>query len=311
MDKKVLTQAGFISLCEGVAQEIFEKLEKSCPFRVVRIYGIPKGGIAVAYEVVNFLNHYFKAHTINSEAEVTFDIRMAQIVVDDLVDSGRTRDRFKEFNNDGNFYALIDKERDQCKGTWFVFPWEKEDKEDNSAFDIPLRFLQYIGENPSREGLVDTPKRVINAWDFLYSGYKTNIKGLFTSFENPACNQMVVLDHIEFYSTCEHHLLPFFGKCHVAYIPDKKVIGVSKIARLVDAFSRRLQIQENLTKQIADTLQEELNPLGVGVIMIAQHFCMTSRGVQKQNSLMKTSAILGEFLKPEVRAEFMKLISLV
>lgn len=310
MNKLNICQADFISRCEGIAHIIFQKFQDSCKFSEVNIYGVPKGGIPVAYQVVNFLNLYFNAHEMNCVASVTFVLQHAQIVVDDLVDSGKTREKYQDFVDDGDFYALIDKKEDGLLGTWVTFPWETEEKSDNSALDIPLRFLQYIGENPSREGLLDTPKRVVKSWDFLFSGYSANVKELFRKFENPGCDEMVILDNIEFYSTCEHHLLPFYGKCHVGYIPDKKVIGVSKIARLVDVFSRRLQIQENLTKQIADTLQEELQPIGVGVITIAQHFCMTSRGVQKQNSLMKTSSITGAFRKPEVRAEFLKLISL-
>jgi len=176
--------------------------------------------------------------------------------------------------------------------------------------DIIVEFLKYIGEYPSREGLLDTPSRVVKSWDFLYSGYKADVDSLFVKFDAVDTDQMIVLDNIEFYSTCEHHLLPFYGKCHIAYIPKKKVIGVSKLARLVEVFSRRLQIQENLTAQIANTIMDKLDPLGVAVIMTAQHFCMTSRGVQKQNSVMKTSCLKGVFGQPEVRAEFLKLITI-
>jgi len=169
--------------------------------------------------------------------------------------------------------------------------------------------LKSIGENPDREGLKDTPKRVVNSWKELYSGYNMNPEDvLSTTFMDGACNEIVVLKDIEFYSTCEHHMLPFFGKVHFGYIPDKKVVGISKIPRLIEVFARRLQIQERLTTQIADTFEMLIQPKGVMVVIDAQHLCMISRGIQKQNSVMTTSAIRGVFTKPEPRLEFMELI---
>ena len=170
--------------------------------------------------------------------------------------------------------------------------------------------LKEIGEDPSREGLDRTPARVANAYRYLTSGYSQNVhevlnEALFTE----EYDEMVVVKDIDFYSICEHHLLPFFGKCHIAYMPSKKIVGLSKIPRLVEMFSRRLQVQERLTTQIAQTINEVLQPRGVAVVMEALHMCMLMRGVEKQNSKAVTSAMLGSFReRPETRAEFMELI---
>ena len=166
-----------------------------------------------------------------------------------------------------------------------------------------------LGENANREGLVDTPKRVVKSWKHLYGGYNQDPKKILErQFEKADYDQMVVLRDIEIFSTCEHHMLPFFGKCHIAYLPGDRVVGLSKLARLVEVYSRRLQIQEKLTMQIADCLFEVLDPLGVGVVIEAKHFCMVARGVEKQNSVMSTSALLGKFREAEVRDEFMRMI---
>lgn len=164
-----------------------------------------------------------------------------------------------------------------------------------------------LGDNPYREGLRDTPHRVVKSWDKLFGGYKQSPHDVMRVFEEGACNEMVVLKDIEFYSTCEHHLLPFFGKIHIAYIPNQKVIGVSKLARLVEIFARRLQIQERLVAQIADSIYELLECKGAMVVCEAQHFCMISRGVEKQNSVMVTSAIRGSFQEDSVRQEALRL----
>jgi GTP cyclohydrolase I len=172
------------------------------------------------------------------------------------------------------------------------------------------QLLIKIGEDPKREGLKDTPKRFVKSMEFLTSGYRQNEKDVINdAFFEADCDDMVIVKDIEFYSLCEHHLLPFFGRCHIGYIPTGKVFGVSKLARLVDMFSRRLQLQERLTKQVAETIQDSINPEGVGVVMEAQHMCMTMRGVEKQNSKMVTSAMLGSFRKEQAtRMEFLNLI---
>ena len=175
---------------------------------------------------------------------------------------------------------------------------------------VIAQLLRDLGENPSREGLRDTPKRVEKALKFLTSGYTANVdevinNALFTV----DYNEMVIVKDIDFYSLCEHHLLPFFGKCHVAYIPSKKVIGLSKIPRLVDVFARRLQVQERLTHQIAEVIRDKIHPLGVAVVMEGTHLCMAMRGVEKQNSFAVTSAMLGAFRdNSRTRMEFLELV---
>ena len=171
--------------------------------------------------------------------------------------------------------------------------------------------LARLGENPQRDGLLRTPQRVDQALKFLTSGYRTDIKKLINgALYDVKYDEMVVVKDIEFFSLCEHHLLPFFGKMHVAYLPHNRVIGLSKIPRIVDAFARRLQIQERLTQQVAQTIQEAIEPVGVGVICEARHFCMMMRGVEKQHSGAMTSAMLGVFRdKKKTRDEFLSLVN--
>jgi GTP cyclohydrolase I len=176
--------------------------------------------------------------------------------------------------------------------------------------EIIRQLLAELGEDPSREGLLDTPKRVEKALAFLTSGYAADVDAtLNNALFSVDYNEMVIVRDIDFYSLCEHHLLPFFGKCHVAYIPQGRVLGLSKIPRLVDIFARRLQIQERLTNQIAETVREKVDPLGVAVVMEATHLCMAMRGVEKQNSVATTSAMLGVFREDaRTRMEFLELI---
>ena len=177
--------------------------------------------------------------------------------------------------------------------------------------ELTKSLLVELGENPNREGLLKTPHRVAKAWDFLSNGYQQDVEKLINNaIFKEKYDQMVVVKEIEFYSMCEHHLLPFFGSAHVAYIPDGKIIGLSKIPRLVDMFARRLQVQERLTDQIKDSIQETLNPKGVAVVIEAQHLCMQMRGVEKQHSSTTSSAFSGLFLRDEkTRSEFMNLIN--
>jgi GTP cyclohydrolase I len=181
---------------------------------------------------------------------------------------------------------------------------------DNKLEELYRQLIVGIGEDPSREGLVKTPARSANALQYLTRGYQQSVDEVVNNaiFESDN-DQMIVVKDIELYSMCEHHLLPFIGKCHVAYIPTGKVIGLSKIARIVDMYAARLQIQENLTKQIADTVMHAIQPAGVGVIIEAQHLCMMMRGVEKQNSKMTTSMMLGTFLDHDrTRSEFLRLV---
>ena len=170
--------------------------------------------------------------------------------------------------------------------------------------------LEQIGEDPTREGLLKTPERVEKSYQFLTRGYTQNLEDVINgAIFHEECDDMVIVRDIEFYSLCEHHMLPFFGKCHIGYIPRGKVLGVSKLARITDMFARRLQLQERLGRQIADAVNQVLEPEGVGVVIEGQHLCMLMRGVQKQNSIMTTSAMLGSFCEEEsTRLEFLKLI---
>ena len=172
--------------------------------------------------------------------------------------------------------------------------------------------LEEIGENPKREGLIKTPSRVAKAWDFFSQGYNVNIPDIINdAIFKEDCSEMVVVRDIEFFSMCEHHMIPFFGRCHVGYLPNRRIIGLSKIPRIVDAFSQRLQVQERLTSQIAETLMDILTPIGVGVVMEGRHLCMQMRGVQKQNSFATTSSMVGQFRdSAETRNEFLSIIKL-
>ena len=184
-------------------------------------------------------------------------------------------------------------------------------KEYDNIEDLTNKLLEEIGEDPKREGLIKTPLRVSKAWKFFSNGYKQNLDDIINNaIFSEGSKDMVVVRDIEFFSLCEHHLLPFFGKAYVAYIPNGKVIGLSKIPRIIDMFSRRLQVQERLTDEITYTIQEILEAIGVAVVMEGRHLCMQMRGVEKQNSLASTSAMLGQFRKSaETRAEFLSIIS--
>ncbi len=184
------------------------------------------------------------------------------------------------------------------------------DKLVDSISDMYKNILTNVGENQKREGLLKTPIRAAKAMQYLTQGYDLDPAEILKSAMFKECyNQMVIVKDIEVYSLCEHHLLPFFGKVHIAYIPDGHIVGLSKLPRVVDAFARRLQVQERLTNEIRDCIQNTLNPIGVAVVMECSHLCMQMRGVQKQNSVTTTSAFTGEFLKDTTRKEFISLIS--
>lgn len=236
----------------------------------------------------------------------------ADIIFDDLSDSGHTLEEYigkKEIvvvyvkphtpNKDKMAYF-------QEASGWIEFPWEGE----NSMEDNITRVIELIGENPNREGLVKTPTRVRKAYEKIFEGYKKDPSEFMTVFQNESSiDQIVGLSNIEFYSTCEHHMLPFFGKAHIYYIPDKKIVGISKLARILDMFARRLQNQERVAKQVADLIEETLQPKGVAVVIEARHLCMMARGVEKQMSVMRTSDLRGAFReKHETRDELFQLI---
>ena len=176
--------------------------------------------------------------------------------------------------------------------------------------EITKELLGLIGEDSTRQGLIKTPKRVAESWKFLSQGYHQNLDEIINeAIFDESAKDMIIVKDIEFYSLCEHHLIPFYGKAHVGYIPNGKIIGLSKIPRIIDFYSRRLQVQERLTNQIATCIQDLLNPKGVAVIMEGRHFCMLMRGVQKQNSIASTSSMLGAFKdQSTTRNEFLKLV---
>jgi GTP cyclohydrolase IA len=185
-----------------------------------------------------------------------------------------------------------------------------DEKATSGLIDSYRNALSLLGEDPDREGLVKTPERLAKAMQFLTQGYEQDAKLILESAKfHEDVSEMIVVKDIELYSMCEHHMLPFYGKAHVAYIPNGYITGLSKIARVVDVYARRLQVQERLTTQILDAIRDTLQPLGVAVVIEASHLCMMMRGVQKQNSVTTTSAFFGEFQKNETRSEFLKLIT--
>ena len=184
-----------------------------------------------------------------------------------------------------------------------------EDKITSGLIENYRESIELLGEDPNREGLLKTPERVAKSMQYLTQGYQIDAKAILDSAKfHEDVNEMILVKDIELYSLCEHHMLPFYGKAHVAYIPNGVITGLSKIARVVDAYSRRLQVQERLTTQILNVIQETLNPMGVAVVIEASHLCMMMRGVQKQNSVTNTSAFCGQFQKNETRSEFIRLI---
>lgn len=184
-----------------------------------------------------------------------------------------------------------------------------DEQSTNGLIDNYRSVLQHIGEDADREGLLKTPERVAKALQYLTQGYQMDAKAILESAKfHEEVSEMVIVKDIELYSMCEHHMLPFFGKAHIAYIPNGWITGLSKLARVVDVYARRLQVQERLTTQVLDAIKDSLNPLGVAVVIEAQHLCMMMRGVQKQNSVTTTSAFSGEFQKQATRSEFLRLI---
>lgn len=293
--KRIITNEEVFETCKSLSKHILKHHSPNSKF-----YGVPRGGVAPAYMLAGLTN----GHVVD-------DPQLADFLVDDLIDSGKTKERYRRLFPDIPFVALFTKidPRD-----WFIFPWEvTASGEDVSAEDIFTRFLEFVGEDPNREGLVETPKRMAKAWKFWTSGYEQDPDSVFKEFTDGGENydEMVLLDPIPFFSHCEHHMAAIFGEVHIAYIPDKKIAGLSKFARLVDIFARRLQVQERITFQIADAIEKNLQPLGVAVFIKATHFCIASRGVQKVGTSAKTSALRGVFKeKPAARAEFFSLLKL-
>lgn len=300
-----ITHQEVFDRCASLADVLLEEfpIDKD----VLLCYPVPRGGVPVAYVLGEAIMQTGRVlELVNTPEEADF-------IIDDLIDSGNTRASYQMKYLDMPFYGLFSKAKeygDLDPNEWIVFPWEDSPDTDGGE-DIPTRLLQYIGEDANRGGLAETPKRFLKAWKFWTSGYNKDPKEILKVFEDGAedCDEMVLVRDIPFYSQCEHHLAPFFGVAHVAYIPDGKIVGLSKLSRLVDMYARRLQVQERLTNQVADALQKHLEPLGVAVVINARHMCMESRGVCQQGHSTTTSAMRGAFKdEHDARAEFLSLI---
>ena len=251
-----------------------------------KVFGVPKGGMMASA----YLKH----------AEVVTGPAHANIILDDIVDSGATRKMYMEAWPDKEFFAIIDKttypKDSERQLSWMSFPWERMHPggEDNIKQNI-TRIMQFIGEDVGRSGIIETPARVVKSYAKIFSGYHIDPKSVFKVFDGEKYDEIVILKDIEFYSTCEHHMLPFYGKAHIAYIADGNIIGVSKLARLLEVFARRMQVQERIGMQVVNALDKYLKPLGAACIIEAKHMCIACRGVEKQSSAMITSSMTGRF----------------
>ena len=264
-----------------------------------KVFPIPRGGVPAAYALASHFN-----------VEVVDDPNVADFFFDDIIDSGATMAKWCDQFPSKPFFALVDKTDPLCPylDNWVVFPWEGD--AESSITNNVTRLIQFIGEDASREGLRETPARVAKALTEWFSGYDKNPADVMKVFEDGAENydQMIVVKDIPIYSKCEHHMADIFGTVTIAYIPDGKIVGLSKLSRLADMYARRLQVQERLTNQIASALHEHLKPKGVGVIIKARHMCMESRGICQQGHSTVTTGLRGAFLaEAETRAEFMSL----
>lgn len=300
MEHKKITLAE----CERAAIEVAEIIHAELiPKSVVMLYGVPRGGITPAYMVRTALVEVYGVTAIVTEEDVHADY-----FIDDIVDSGATRDRIMRAHPSKKFLALFKRTPDE---PYYDFPWELNEDGEAVDSDIPVRLLQYIGEDVNRGGLAETPRRFLKAWGDWTSGYGVDPADVLKVFEDGAerCDEMVIVKDIPIYSQCEHHLAPFFGVAHIGYIPDSKIVGLSKLSRLADIFAKRLQVQERLTNDIAHALQKHLAPLGVAVVVECRHMCMESRGIQRQGSTTVTSSMLGTMREDDkARGEFLRLI---
>ena len=240
------------------------------------VWGVPRGGAIVAGMLSRF-----GVDVVSAPSD-------ASLAVDDLIDSGRTAAMVAE-----KYHLTVVPLVEKQPGEWIVFPWEGTAESDGE--ELVSRMIQMIGDDTARAGIAETPARVVRSWAELYGGYQTDVTGLLKWFPDNT-DEMVVVRGIQFYSTCEHHLLPFYGTVDVGYVPNGAVLGVSKMARLVDAYARRLQIQERLARQVGEALaQADPAPLGVAVRIRGQHLCMMARGVKQQDAVMETNYLTGVF----------------
>ncbi len=304
----------------GAALELSHRLRPhgSDKSKAISIYGIPRGGVSAAYLLaLAFRSRGFAVDLVSSAAS-------AQIITDDIWDTGATMRRVmgeaSSIRKDLQPVVLFARSKEATpswvqvgefieSSNWLVFPWENSIEA--SAEDIPIRLLRFIGENPERPGLAETPARFIKAWQHWSGGYQEKPEDILKVFEDGAekYDQLLIQRDIPIYSHCEHHLAPFFGVAHIGYMPDKKIVGLSKLSRIVDIFSRRLQVQERLTEQIAHALWEHLQPRGVIVVLQCRHLCMESRGIERAGTSTITSSIEGMLRElPALRAEFFSLL---
>lgn len=272
--------------------------------RQIYAYPVPRGGIPAAQAVATACRI---GMTRDIEILLVEKPYQADVFIDDIVDTGKTRSNFSEHKKP--FFALVNKTLDKDNG-WYVFPWERMSGEEAGPTENIRRLLEYIGEDPDREGLSETPNRVLESYDTLFGGYKQNVADVIKVFEDDSCDEMVVMRDIEFCSTCEHHMLPFVGKAHVAYVPNGRVIGASKLIRILEVYARRLQIQERLCEQVTQALMEHLQPKGAACVLEAKHLCISARGVSKQSPVMVTSSLTGVFMEKDndARKEFLAMI---
>jgi len=293
-----MTKITKIELCEWVAfaEEMITTINNGIyngHRKWETVYGVPRGGQLLALLISQ-----------KTELQLTDEPDSNTLIVDDLIDSGRTMAKYEGFE----FMAMIDKRVEPWKGQWIEFWYEETHKDE---LDIVTRQLEVIGENPLREGLLDTPKRVTKMWKELFRGYDESQKPTITVFDNGSDGLVydnMVLDTGDFYSQCEHHMVPFFGNYWFAYIPDKKILGISKVARVVDYYSAKLQVQERLVKEVLDEIEKQVQPRGIALVMKGEHLCKTMRGVKKKG-YMVTSDLRGVFrTDPAARAEFMRYV---
>ncbi len=297
MEKNRLSWEDIYERAERIADEIGQHYIDGGQ---VNAYGIPRGGIPAAQAV--------KWGWRNIPRRASFNLvetpQEANVYIDDIIDSGATRAQFA----DNPFYALVNKQKESGLG-WVEFPWERMTLEAGPEENI-RRIIEYIGDDPDREGLLETPGRVVKSYAELFVGYDQEPSEVIKTFEDGACDEMVIVRGVEFMSFCEHHMLPFIGTAHIAYVPDEKVIGVSKLVRLLEIYARRLQIQERLCQQVTAALDQYLEPLGSACVLTAKHLCMSGRGVGKQHSEMVTSSLTGVFREKGngARQEFLSVI---
>jgi len=280
--------------CEELADDVANHIHHNLGRGHHKLYGVPRGGIVPAYQVAQRLE---SASIVQNASEAT-------IFIDDIIDSGITKKKYFD-NYFKPFFALVDKGKGKYLNdpTWYIFPWEGT--EESSIEDNFRRLIQFAGDDPTRPGMLETPTRAAKAWKEWFVGYSQDVNlKVFEDDALAACSGAIIVRGIEYYSHCEHHMAPFFGEVNVGYIAKGKVIGLSKLPRVVDKFARRFQTQERIAEQVAEEIWKTNETDGVIVFITGRHMCACSRGVNKQKMDMTYCAIRGKYERPEVRAEF-------